>query len=54
MNDTDQLSEIAFEAYQYLYPLVIMDVTRRQATNVVDTHTTPMRAPHNQFAHFRS
>jgi hypothetical protein len=32
--DEEEAREIAVEAYTYLYPLVMMDVTRRQATNV--------------------
>ncbi|MDX6585115.1 MAG: hypothetical protein QOI10_4299, partial [Solirubrobacterales bacterium] len=32
--DEQEALEIAVEAYLYLYPLVIMDITRRQATNV--------------------
>lgn len=32
-DQSGELFEIAVEAYTYLYPLVIMDVTRRQATN---------------------
>ncbi len=44
---------IAREAYLYAYPLVLMDLTMRQATNVPDADSVPMRAPVNQFAHFR-
>lgn len=54
MRSGEQLEEIAFEAYQYAYPLVTMDVTKLQATHVPDAIGTPMRAPVNQFAHFRS
>lgn len=50
----DRLEQIAFEAYQYLYPIVLMDVTRRQAVNVPDAQARPMRAPHNEFTHYRS
>ncbi|MFG3597990.1 DUF1254 domain-containing protein [Bradyrhizobium sp. RDI18] len=46
--------EIARDAYQYAYPIVTMDVTRRQSTNVPNAATIPMRAPVNQFAHARS
>lgn len=45
---------IARDAYVYAYPIVLMDVTRRQVTNVPDATSVPMRAPVNQFAHFRS
>lgn len=51
-------SEAAFRAlardvYLYAYPLVIMDLTMRQATNVPDARSVPRRAPVNQFAHYR-
>ncbi len=39
---------IGFEAYLYLYPLVIMDVTRRQATSV-EAGKVLGRAPMNTF-----
>lgn len=45
---------IAREAYLYAYPIVSMDVTMRQATNVPDDATVNMRAPINQFAHARA
>ncbi|MBZ2196788.1 DUF1254 domain-containing protein [Occultella gossypii] len=51
--DVHRAGEIAFEAYQYAYSLVTMDVTRRQATNVPNATAKPMKAPVNQFAHFR-
>jgi hypothetical protein len=41
-------AEIAREAYSYLYPLVVMDVTRRQATQ---KGATGMGAPVNTFHH---
>jgi hypothetical protein len=51
--DQDTANEIATEAYTYLYPLVLMDVTRRQATNVESTGEMVGRGPANAFAHFR-
>lgn len=42
------------DVYIYAYPIVLMDVTRQQVTNVPDASTVPMRAPINQFAHFRT
>ncbi|MEO5878442.1 MAG: DUF1254 domain-containing protein, partial [Streptosporangiaceae bacterium] len=45
---------LAVDVYQYAYPLVVMDLTRRQMTNVPDAHTVSMRAPVNQFAHVRA
>ncbi len=50
----DETYAIAREAYLYAYPIVSMDVTMRQATNVPDTATINMRAPVNQFAHARA
>jgi hypothetical protein len=52
--DRAKAEATAFDVYQYAYPLVTMDITRRQATNVASAGTLAMRAPMNQFAHFRS
>lgn len=41
----------AIDAYIYGYPLVVMDATREQATNVATPESN--RAPINQFAHAR-
>lgn len=45
---------LAREAYLYAYPIVTMDMTMRQATNVPNATTTLLRAPINQFAHART
>ncbi|MBS1213229.1 MAG: hypothetical protein H6R26_1846, partial [Proteobacteria bacterium] len=45
---------LARDAYLYAYPIVSMDATLRQATNVQDTAPVNMRAPVNQFAHARA
>jgi len=49
----DKLLSLAVDAYTYAFPLVIMDASRRQATNVADDRAVAGRAPANQFAHFR-
>jgi len=54
MTARPHVQAIAFDACQYLYPLVTMDATFRQATNVTAADVEPMRAPTNQFAHFRA
>lgn len=45
---------LARDLYFYAYPIVLMDMTMKQATNVPNATTVPMRAPVNQFAHFRT
>ncbi|MBC2590458.1 MULTISPECIES: DUF1254 domain-containing protein [Rhodococcus] len=50
----DDMEELARDAYLYAYPLVLMDITMRQAVNVPDEVTEPMRAPVNRFAHVRT
>lgn len=45
---------IAIEAYVYLYPLVLMDLTRRQSTNVEQWDGKHAFGPMNTFAHFRT
>jgi len=48
----DQLEETAVNAYVYAYPLVLMEISRRAATNV--SEPVGFFAPMNQFAHLRS
>ena len=50
-DQSDALAELGVEAYTYLYPLVIMDLTRRQA--VSDGSTALTAGPMNTFVHFR-
>jgi hypothetical protein len=45
--------EIGIEAYTYLYPLVLMDATRRQAVNV-EAGKAVGRGPMNAFTHIRT
>ena len=47
---SDLISEIATSAYTYAYPLILMELTRRIASNVADTRQFS-KAPMNQFAH---
>ncbi len=51
--DESAFRALARDVYFYAYPLVIMDLTMRQATNVPDAQSVPRRAPLNQFAHYR-
>lgn len=51
--DLGKVYDVAYEAYLYAYPMVIMDITMQQATNVKDGNSVPMRSPVNQFSHFR-
>jgi hypothetical protein len=44
--------EVGIEAYIYLYPLVTMDVSRRQMTNI-EAGQLPGRGPMNTFVHVR-
>jgi hypothetical protein len=48
-----ELTEIAVEAYVFLYPLVNMDVFRRQATNI-ESGQRPAFGPMNMFNHMRA
>jgi hypothetical protein len=50
----EQVYSIARSAYLYAYPIVSMDMTMRQATNVPNAEAVNMRAPLNQFAHARA
>jgi hypothetical protein len=50
----DQVRALARDAYLFAYPIVAMDLTMRQSTNVPDSATINMRAPVNQFAHARA
>jgi len=49
----DLALQIAQEAYVYLFPLVLMDVTRRQFINL-DPKLSPMGGPANAFVHIRA
>ena len=49
----EEAYEIGMEAYVYLYPLVTMDVSRRQLTNIEAGKMTG-RGPMNTFTHIRA
>ena len=49
---TEEVQDLAVDAYIYAYPLVIMEITRQVSTNVgAATSTGRMNAPMNQFGH---
>ncbi|MCA9802161.1 MAG: DUF1254 domain-containing protein [Cyanobacteria bacterium HKST-UBA02] len=49
----DEIKQIAAEAYIYAYPLVLMEITRLQGTNVA-ADAKPASGPMNEFHHFRT
>ncbi len=49
----DEAHDIGVSAYLYLYPLVIMEITRRQAVGVAPG-AKPGTGPMNRFSHLRS
>ena len=51
--DPTEAREIALEAYVYLYPLVLMERTRLQMTNVETAGEVPGRGPVDAFVHLR-
>jgi len=53
MNNEQEAFEIGVEGYTYFYPMVLMDVTRRQAVNI-EAGKVVGRGPMNTFTHIRT
>ncbi len=53
MVDANEAQAIAQEAHIYLYPLILMDLTRKQLINL-DPKVSPMGGPANAFTHVRA
>jgi hypothetical protein len=51
--DFETAYAIGVEAYTYLYPIVLMDVTRQQLTNVRQVDIATGRAPANVFVNYQ-
>jgi hypothetical protein len=49
--DAETAQAIGIEGYTYLYPLVLMDLTRRQFTNVRHLGDAPLHMPKDTFVH---
>lgn len=49
----EEIVTIVREAYIYLYPLILMDITRRQFLNI-DPSVNPVGGPVNTFVHIRA
>ena len=50
----EEIRNLARDAYLYAYPIVSIDLAIRQATNVPDAKSKPLKAPLNQFANVRA
>src|SRR5215510_2467808 len=53
LNSQEELKAIVQEAYIYLYPLILMDLTRLQLTNI-DARLNPIGGSPNAFTHIRT
>lgn len=50
----ESIKALAQDLHCYAFPIVLMEITRQQTTNVPDGTSAPGRAPINQFAHYRN
>lgn len=54
MNESKKLKDLVFTAYEFAFPLLMMEYTKKQATNVKNTTDNFTKAPFNQTVHYRS
>jgi hypothetical protein len=50
----EKAQTLGCDLYFYAFPIALMNATMRQATNVPNSTAVPMRAPLDQFSHFRT